>query len=418
VGPVPLPGHPLGLDPYIRYRHRVVHASWSSADARWTVEVQRRLADDGPAVTEKLTCGFLYANTGYYRYDEGYTPEFAGRADFTGRVVHPQHWPEDLDPAGQRIVVIGSGATAVTLVPALAAQGAQVTMVQRSPSYVLSVPERDAVADRARRSLPPQLAYQLVRLKNIVASTLAYQLCRRAPEFMTKALLKGVAKALPADYDVATHFTPRYQPWDQRLCFVPDGDLFTAISDGRATVVTGQIDTFTQTGLRLASGQELAADTIVTATGLNLQVLGGMTLDLDGQPVGLAGTVAYRGVLCCGLPNLAVTLGYTNASWTLKADLAARYVCRLLNHMDAQGYAAATPRGPDPSLATAPFLNLAAGYVQRAAGVLPVQVDRRPWQVPHNYALDRVQLGYGRLEHEMDFTRRTAPRLPADAAVA
>ena len=383
-----------GVDRLIRFHHRVVSAAWSTPDARWTVRVDR--GDAGPV---ELTCSFLYVCSGYYRYDEGYTPALPGIDRFRGRVVHPQHWPEDLDHTGARVVVIGSGATAVTLVPALAGAAAHVTMLQRSPSYVASMPARDPLADLLRRRLPARAAYPLIRWKNVGVTTLIYQLSRRAPGLMKSLLRRGARRMLPAGYDVDVHFAPAYNPWDQRLCLVPDGDLFAAISTGRASVVTDRIDTFTEHGLRLASGAELPADVVVTATGLNLLAIGGMTLAVDGSDIDLADTVAYKGMMLSGVPNFALTLGYTNASWTLKADLVAGYVCRLLRHMDARGYRTATPVAP-ASGARDPIINLKSGYVLRSLHLLPRQGAVAPWRLHQNYARDLRLMRYGPIEDE------------------
>ncbi|MGO9195538.1 MAG: flavin-containing monooxygenase [Acidimicrobiales bacterium] len=408
-----------GVDRLIRYQHRVVGAEWSSADSLWTLEVER--TDTGE--TEHLTCGFLYTNTGYYRYDEGYTPEFEGTERFTGTIVHPQEWPEDLDYSGKRVVVIGSGATAVTLVPALARDAAHVTMLQRSPTYIVSIPERDAIADVVRRYLPSRLAYSVVRWKNVLLGILMFQVSRHAPGFMKGLIRKGLERQLPPGYDIDTHFKPSYQPWDQRLCLVPDGDLFRAISDGDVSVVTDHIDSFTERGLLLESGNEIEADVIVTATGLNMIALGGITMKVDGQEMDLAKTVGYKGIMFSGLPNLAATMGYTNASWTLKADLAAEYVCRLLNYMDRYGYRVCTPLPPDPSLPTEPFLDLTSGYVLRSVDALPKQGSKAPWRLHQNYARDLLMLKRGALEDEgMEFSyggtsgaARSPARRPQDA---
>jgi monooxygenase len=390
-----------GVEGAIRYNRRVVRASWSSIEARWTVELE--CADTG--ASETLTCGFLFANTGYYRYDEGYTPELEGSERFAGQIVHPQHWPEDLDYTGKRVVVIGSGATAVTLIPAMAERAAHVTMLQRSPSYVVSLPAGDPIADALRAVLPARIAYPIVRAKNVIVQSIVYKLCRAAPRLMKALLRRGVAGRLPAGYDVDTHFKPRYEPWDQRLCLVPDGDLFEAISSGRATVVTDRISSFTEHGLLLASGTELEADVVVTATGLNLLVLGGMSIAVDGREIQLSQTVGYKGMMLSGVPNLALTLGYTNASWTLKGDLVADYVCRLLTHMDERGAAQCTPRAPDPSQPLAPFLDLASGYVQRSIAELPKQGAVTPWRLHQNYLRDVMMLRFGPLEDEaIDFT--------------
>jgi monooxygenase len=389
-----------GIESHIRFGRRAVSAEWSSEQARWTVQVQRA----GAAEATRLTCDFLYACTGYYRYDEGYTPDYQGLERFGGRFVHPQHWPEELDCEGKRVVVIGSGATAMTLVPALANEGAQVTMLQRSPSYVISLPARDPIADQLRRHLPPRIAYAIVRWKNVLLTMLSFNLCRRAPRLMRRVLQRFVQRQLPRDFDVDTHFKPRYSPWDQRLCLVPDGDLFQAINDGGASVVTGKIETFTERGVQLEGGDELNADVIVTATGLNLQMLGGMQLSIDGEPIELADTVAYKGMMLCGVPNMALTLGYTNASWTLKADLVARYVCRTLNHMDAEGAAICIPQAPDASLPTDPILDLKSGYVTRSLDALPRQGSSAPWRLHQNYVRDVRLLGRGPLGDAMSFT--------------
>jgi cation diffusion facilitator CzcD-associated flavoprotein CzcO len=400
---------------HIRLHHRVVRAEWSSEDARWTVEAER--TDTGETV--RLTCGFVFACTGYYRYDEGYTPHFEGTERFQGEIVHPQHWPEDLDYAGKRVVVIGSGATAVTLVPAMAERAAHVTMLQRSPSYVISMPARDGIADRLRRLLPAKLAYAIVRWKNVALTTGFFQLSRRAPRFVRALLRRGVQRRLPAGYDVDTHFKPRYNPWDQRVCLVPDGDLFEAVAGGRASIVTDGVETFTEKGLRLTSGRELEADVIVTATGLSLLMLGGMQIAVDGRDVAPSETVAYKGMMFSGVPNLALALGYTNASWTLKCDLVAEYVCRLLNHMDAHGYRQCTPRAPDPSVPTEPLIDLASGYVLRSIHMLPKQGPQAPWRLHQNYARDIVMLRRGPLEDEgMEFSNVGEPTPAAEPLAA
>ncbi|MGH9017800.1 MAG: flavin-containing monooxygenase [Acidimicrobiales bacterium] len=398
-----------GIDRAIRYHHRVRRASWSSADARWTVEVER--TDTG--TTEHLTCGFLFGNTGYYRYDAGYTPEFPGRESFGGLVLHPQHWPEDLDYSGRRIAVIGSGATAVTLVPALADSAGHVTMVQRSPSYIASLPGENPIDEALRRRLPPRASRAVIRWKNMVLTSLIYQLCRRAPAAMKKRFRESVATQLPSDYDVDTHFTPPYEPWDQRLCFAPDGDLFTAIREGKVSVVTETIESFTPTGLRFGSGAELEADIIVTATGITMLMLGGMEIEVDGRRIETSEAVTYKSLMMAGVPNLAFTFGYTNASWTLKSDLVAGYVCRLLRYMDRHGYATCTPNEPDPALPTSPYLDLTSGYVQRSNGVpgtFPRQTTTAPWRVRHNYPLDVLLFRYGRVDDGVTFARAPARR--------
>ncbi|HEV7657808.1 MAG TPA: NAD(P)/FAD-dependent oxidoreductase [Mycobacteriales bacterium] len=373
-----------GVDEHIRYDTRVIGADWSAAEARWTVTVEHA----GARSTH--TCGFLYLCSGYYRYDEGYTPSWPGRADFTGTVVHPQHWPEDLDLTGKRVVVIGSGATAVTLVPAVADTAAQVTMLQRSPSFVMSLPDRDPIADLLRRVLPARRAYAAVRRKNIWTATAIYRLFRRYPGWARGLLRKGVVKRLPVGYDVDTHFTPAYEPWDQRLCLVPGGDFFTAISSGRADVVTDHVERFTSTGLRLRSGASLDADVIVTATGLTLLPLGGLELTVDGEAVVIPERVAYKGMMLDGVPNLAFATGYTNASWTLKVDLVSAYVARLLVFLRQRGYAVVTPRLPAEPMATGPIIEMTSGYFERSRAALPLQGDRAPWRLRQHYAKDAV----------------------------
>jgi monooxygenase len=372
-----------GIEDKIRFHHRVVAASWSSEGSRWTVEAENTETGE----TVRVTCDFLWACSGYYRYDQGYAPEFEGIDRFSGEVVHPQHWPEDLDYADKRVVVVGSGATAVTLVPAMAERAAHVTMLQRSPTYIASLPAEDGIATRLRRFLPERAAYSLVRWKNVLIQTAFYQLSRRRPEIVKRFIRKGVERALPPGYDVDKHFTPRYNPWDQRMCLVPDSDLFRAISKGDASVVTDRIATFTERGVELESGEELEADVIVTATGLNLLFLGGMQLSVDGEEVDIPSKMAYKGMMLSGVPNLAFTVGYTNASWTLKADLTSEYVCRLLNHMDAHGFRRSVPE-VDSSVTEEPLLDFTSGYVLRSLDRFPKQGSKEPWKLRQNYIFD------------------------------
>ncbi|SDE58719.1 Predicted flavoprotein CzcO associated with the cation diffusion facilitator CzcD [Blastococcus fimeti] len=384
-----------GVEEKIRFHHQVLSADWSSADARWTVTARR--TDTGETV--RLTCSWLSVCSGYYRYDEGFRPEFPGEERFAGELIHPQHWPEDFDATGKRVVVIGSGATAVTLVPNLADDAAHVTMLQRTPSYILSLPGKDPLAELLRSRLPAKVAYPIVRWKNVLTTTALYQASRRWPGGVRKLIRRLTAKQLPAGYAVDTHFNPPYDPWDQRLCLVPDGDLFRTLREGKASIATDRIATFTETGIDLESGEHLDADVIITATGLNLLAMGGMTLTLDGEAVDVPETVSYKGMMLSGVPNFSMVIGYTNASWTLKADLVNRYVCRLLQHMDQRGLAVATPLAP-PEGADLPFLDLAAGYVQRSLAQLPKQGQRTPWRLHQNYIRDVQLMRRGPLEDE------------------
>jgi len=377
----------------IRFGHRVVRAHWSTPDARWTVDIER---DGGETVS--MTCNFLLMCAGYYRYDEGYTPDFPGTDAFRGQVVHPQHWPDDLDYAGKKVVVIGSGATAVTLIPAMAETAAHVTMLQRSPTYIVSLPARDPVADVLRKVLPERFVYPIVRWKNVLLSMFSYQLSKRRPAAMKAIIRKGLQKNLPEGFDIDKHFSPRYDPWDQRLCVVPDGDLFRAIRASRASVVTDTIESFTENGLRLCSGAELDADIVVTATGLNMLVLGGMRITVDDRDVKFSETVGYKGMMFSGVPNLAAAVGYTNASWTLKCDLVVQHVCRLLNHMTANGYTEVVPRWTAGELPDNPFIDLASNYVLRSVHEFPKQGAREPWRLYQNYIRDIVLLKRGRVD--------------------
>ena len=388
----------------IRFGHKVVSAEWSSDEALWTVRVERG------GETVELTCDFFYGCTGYYRYDEGYTPEFEGRERFQGQIVHPQHWPEDLDYRGKRVVVIGSGATAVTLIPAMAPEVEHITMLQRSPGYIVTLPAQDPIAKALRRVLPDKARYAVVRWKNVLTQMAFYQLSRRAPGFTRKLIRRGVERQLPAGYPVDRDFEPKYNPWDERVCLVPGGDLFQALRSGKADVVTDQIETFTKKGLKLTSGRELEADVIVTATGLNLLVFGGIEVKVDGERKEFKDLVGYKGAMFGGVPNLAIALGYTNASFTLKCDLVSQFMCRLLNHMDVNGYRVATPRDPGAALSRESFIDLKSGYVLRALDQLPQQGDRHPWRLHQNYARDLRLFNHGPLDEEMEFSRGPAPQ--------
>jgi monooxygenase len=390
----------------IRFNHRAVRAEFDSETALWTVHAHR----EDTREDVRITARFVLMCSGYYRYDEGYSPEFEGSERFAGEIVHPQKWPEDLDYAGKRVVVIGSGATAVTLVPAMARTAAHVTMLQRSPSYVVSLPGEDPIARALKKVLPISVVYPLVRWKNVLLTMLSFQLSRRRPATMKAMLRKGVERNLGPGYEIDKHFKPAYNPWEQRLCLVPDGDLFEAINNGSASIVTDHIETFTESGIRLTSGEELPADVIVTATGLNLIALGGMHVSVDGAEIDISQTLGYKGMMLSGVPNLALTFGYTNASWTLKCDLTCEYVCRLINHMDATGTQLCVAENHDPALRTEPFIDFSSGYVQRAISKFPKQGSRAPWRLYQNYARDIMSLRRAPLEDEaMRFARAASP---------
>jgi len=396
----------FGIDRHIRFRHRVVAARWSSADARWSLDLE--VGEQRRAL--RVRCAFLYLCTGYYRYDAAHVPELRDRERYRGTIVIPQWWPEDLAYAGKRVVVIGSGATAATLVPALAEAAAHVTMIQRSPTYYAARPSLDPIAQAIRRALPAPLAHRIVRSKNIALGMAFYQFCRRYPDAASRYLRTGVARLLPANYPVARDFTPRYQPWDQRLCLVPDGDLFRAISAGKISIVTDTIDAFTETGVRTSAGEVVAADIVVLATGLALVAAGGIPITVDDRVFDVADALVYRGMMLSGLPNLAWCVGYTNASWTLRADLSSRSVCRLLRYMDRRGYDQVVPQPGPGDGERRPPLGLTSGYIARAAGALPRQGARAPWYLRQNYLLDLVATTLGRIAHPaLVFSRRSEP---------
>jgi monooxygenase len=386
------------IERHIRFGHRVKAAAWSSVDARWTVDVEVTGERSDAKQQAHITCNFLFMCSGYYRYDEGFTPDFAGLDTFAGRVVHPQKWTDDVAYAGKRVVVIGSGATAVTLVPELAKTAAHVTMLQRSPTYIVALPSEDAIATHLKRWLPAKMAYGLTRWKPVLLSLYVFQLCRRYPAKVKRLMLGQVRKALGPDYDVAKHFTPRYNPWDQRLCLAPDGDFFAAIESGSASVATDEIDRITATGIQLKSGAHLDADLIVTATGLNLQVLGAVQLRVDGVVVHPAQTLNYKGLMFSGVPNLASSFGYTNASWTLRCDLTCEYVCRLLNHMKTHGLKQCTPSNNDPSMTAQPWVDFSSSYFARSVHLFPKQGSKAPWKLHQNYPKDILQLRYGKVD--------------------
>jgi cation diffusion facilitator CzcD-associated flavoprotein CzcO len=386
-----------GIDKHIRYRHQVKKATWSSSDAAWTIEA----GCDGADEVVAIRCNMLLMCSGYYNYERGYTPGFAGRDRFKGDIIHPQQWPEKLDYRNKKIVVIGSGATAVTLIPAIAAEARHVVMVQRSPSYVASLPAKDKIANLLRKLLPDRVAYAITRWKNIRFQTAVYRRTRTHPDQVKRKLLKMVRKELGPDYDIDKHFTPRYNPWDQRLCLVPDSDFFQSIRSGKASVVTDQIDTFTEDGVLLKSGGEIKADIIITATGLDLVLLGGVQVIIDGKPVNFPDTFSYKGMMYSDVPNLVSTFGYINASWTLHADLIAEYACRLINHMDENGYRQCTPRlsAADKDMQKLPWISeFSSGYIQRLMPLFPKQGDRAPWINTQNYKLDRKLLRRGLID--------------------
>ena len=385
-----------GIESKIRYQHRVVRAQWSSVESRWTVDIERG-PDKAPV---RMSCNFLYMCSGYYNYAGGYSPSFPGAEQFKGRIVHPQKWTPDIDYAGKKVVVIGSGATAVTLVPSMADKAAHVTMLQRSPTYIASLPARDAIANGLRAVLPSKVAYFLTRWKNVLFGMVTFWLSRERPELMKKIIRKRLREALGPDFDIRKHFTPSYNPWDQRFCLVPDGDLFKALREKRASIVTDHIETFTENGIQLKSGEHLAADLIVTATGLELQLFGGMQLAVDGKAIETGKTLNYKGVMLSDVPNFGVAVGYTNASWTLKCDLTCEYICRLINHMDKHGYTQCTPRQREGAMDTVPFIDFSSGYVQRAIAMLPKQGAHAPWKLYQNYALDILTLRHGKLADE------------------
>ena len=381
-----------GIDSHIRYDSKVVSADWNSETAAWTLTVQKKSGE-----TQQVSCNWLMMCSGYYNYEEGFTPDFPGRNDFKGQVIHPQFWPEKLDYSGKRVVVIGSGATAITLIPSMTDKAQHVTMLQRTPSYVISVPQFDPMVRVLLKFLPEMTVYKMSRARNNFITQLIFKLSRKYPNAVRKFLLKQVRMQVGPNFDMK-HFTPPYNPWDQRLCAVPNGDMFKVLKKGKASVVTDHIDRFTDKGILLKSGQTLEADIIVTATGLNLRLFGGMTMSVDGKAVEMNKHISYKGLMFNDIPNFSNTLGYTNASWTLKADLIAEYVCRLLKHMDKTGTRIAVAERKDPNVKEAPLLDMTSGYVARAADTLPKGADRAPWKLYQNYALDMDQLHNGKLE--------------------
>jgi len=406
-----------GIDRHIRFGHRVVSAAWSSDEARWTVEAQR--VDTGE--TLRMTCSWFFGASGYYRYDDGHMPRFRGAERFAGPIISPQHWPQDLDYTGKRVVIIGSGATAVTLLPAMTDRAAHVTMLQRSPTYMVSVPEKDPIANTLRRFLPAQLAYDITRRKNTWLQRSTFVVSQKYPTLVRQLVRWLTKRQLPPGYPVDTHFNPTYGPWDQRLCAVPDGDLFKAISDGSASIVTDHIETFTEHGITLVSGAELPADIVVSATGLSLLAFGGIEFTVDGVPVDLPHALAYKGMMLSDVPNFAFAIGYTNSSWTLKVDLVGEFLCRLIEHMDEWGLDTAVPVNDDPTMERRPLLDFGANYVKRAASKLPQQGSKGPWKVTMHYAADKRTLREGAVDDGViRFSRRAGrgPGVPAERETA
>ena len=394
-----------GIDKHIRTGHRVTSVDWSDADNRWTINIETA------GEQRQLTASFLSVCSGYYNYDEGYSPEFPGAADFKGQIIHPQHWPEGLDYAGKKIVVIGSGATAITLIPSLVNEGAgHVTMLQRSPTYIGALPLDDPIAAQANKYLPKNVAHMVNRWKAIAMATGQYQVARRFPKVFKKALRDMATRRLPEGFDYDKHFSPRYNPWDERVCLAPNGDFFKTIKAGKADVVTDTIETFTETGIKLTSGTELQADIIITATGLNMQLFGGATATRNGEPIDLTKSMTYKGLMLSGVPNMAITFGYTNASWTLKADLVSEFICRVLNYMDANGFDRVEPQHPGDAIDEQPFMDFTPGYFRRAMDTLPKSGSEAPWKLKQNYFFDLRLIRHGKVDEEsLHFTKHRAP---------
>ena len=393
-----------GIDKHMRFGQNVVGADWSDADNRWTLRVE----SDGQV--REISCAFLFGCTGYYNYDKGYSPDIPGAEDFNGTIVHPQHWPEDLDYQGKKIVVIGSGATAVTLIPALIKSGSgHVTMLQRSPTYIAGMPDQDPFVGKVSKYLPEKAAYAATRWKAILQSTVQYEIARKFPNTFKKALRRMGERRLPEGFDWDKHFTPSYKPWDQRVCLAPNGDIFKEIRKGHAGVVTDTIERFTETGIKLASGEELDADIIITATGLNMQLLGGLEPTKNGEAIDLTSLMTYKGLMFSGTPNFAMTFGYTNASWTLKADLVSEFVCRLLNYMDANGFDRVEPQHPGDSVDEMPFMDFMPGYFKRSMHLLPKSGSEAPWRLKQNYLFDMRMIRHGKVdENALMFSKHRA----------
>lgn len=382
-----------GVNDHIQFNSKVVKAAWSTDDACWTVTVENPKSGK----TKLYQAQFVLCCAGYYSYESGYDPEFPGRDQFKGDIIHPQKWPEGYDYSGKEVVVIGSGATAVTLIPSMANKAKHITMLQRSPSYVATLPEKDEMPEKLRKVLPEKWVYRLTRTRNIAFNMAFYNFCQNFPEVSKKLLIEQVKRQVGSKVDIK-HFTPKYNPWDERLCAVPDGDLFKVIRKGKASVVTDQIETFTENGIQLKSGKHLDADLIITATGLNIQIMGGLSLEVDGAPFEISNKLYYKGLMLEDLPNFGMVIGYTNSSWTLKADMISQFVVRLLKHMDRKGLRQCTPRNHDQSMEVVPFLNLRSGYIQRAKDLVPRQGSKMPWKLYQNFVLDNVLIRLAKLE--------------------
>ena len=384
----------FNLKSKIRFGKYVKKARWSSDSNQWTVDIE----DKKTGKFSQILCSFIFMCSGYYSYKEGYTPHFEGKENFKGDIIHPQKWDPSFDYSNKKIVVIGSGATAVTIVPEMAKTAKHVTMLQRSPTYVVAAPEKDNLANKLRKYLPLKFTYWFIRWRNILRQQYYFRLCKKYPKGVKNVIIREVKKKLGNDFDVKTHFTPKYNPWDQRMCLVPDGDLFEQINQGKASVVTDHIKNFTENGILLKSGKELKADVIITATGLNLEMLSTVEFFIDNKSVDISKTVTYKGMMYSGIPNLASTFGYTNASWTLGADLTSEYVCRVINHMKRNNYDVVCPK-PNIGIEADPdYLNLTSGYIKRSINIFPKQGKKAPWRNNQNYLIDIFQMKYGRID--------------------
>jgi monooxygenase len=378
------------LRKHIKYNHWISEVFWSSDEDKWTVKGKNNESNE----VIQLSCNFLISCTGYYDYDEGYTPDFKGLENYKGQFVHPQKWTNDIEYENKEVIIIGSGATAVTLLPTMAEKTKHITMLQRSPTYMMSLPEHDKFSKVVKRWLPSKIAHFLARWKHVLGQIYFYKISKKKPKEVRYFIKKEIRKVLGEDYDVETHFNPKYNPWDQRICAVVDNDLFDAINEGKCTIVTDYIDSFTEKGILLQSGKELEADLVVSATGLKIKFVGGINIKVDGKTIDPSDLVNYKGMMLQDVPNMAMIAGYTNASWTLKSDLVGEYICRLLHHMDKKGLTSCTPTLSDNNVITEPASDLASGYIQRALDELPKQGDKYPWKLNQNYIKDMIALRF------------------------